>query len=137
MTPERISKPNTESSHQQALFCWAALNQNIYPQLRYMFAIPNGGQRDKITAGKLKAEGVKSGVLDIFLPYPELDTLNPYCGLFIEMKIDKYRNRKNGGASDDQLEYLQYLNNTGYKAILCYSWFEAKEAIVSYLEGKM
>lgn len=46
------------------------------------FAIPNGGARSKGEAGKLKAEGVKSGVSDIFCAYP----VEGRHGLFLEMK---------------------------------------------------
>ena len=49
-----------------------------------MFAIPNGGVRDKVTAGKLKAEGVTAGAPDIFASaYGK-----PY---FIEVKTGKGR----------------------------------------------
>ena len=33
-----------------------------------IFAIPNGGKRGKITAAKLKLEGVTPGVWDLFVP---------------------------------------------------------------------
>jgi len=35
-----------------------------------IFAIPNGGKRNRIEAAKLKRQGVKPGVPDIFLPAP-------------------------------------------------------------------
>ena len=82
MTPEQIAKSGTEESHQTALFAWAALHANECPQLRLLLAIPNGGLRNKVTAGKLKAQGVKAGVPDIFLPVAR----GRYHGLWIEMK---------------------------------------------------
>ena len=34
-----------------------------YPKLKgQLFAVPNGGRRDTVTGGKLKAEGVTAGV---------------------------------------------------------------------------
>ena len=43
-----------------------------HPQLALIFAIPNGGKRHIGTARKLKAEGVRSGVPDIFLACPRM-----------------------------------------------------------------
>ena len=40
----------------------------FHPKLRWMFAIPNGGYRDVREATRLKKQGVKSGVSDMFLP---------------------------------------------------------------------
>jgi hypothetical protein len=44
----------TEHDHQKVFVAWARRN---YPDL-VLFAIPNGGIRDAITARKLKEEGV-------------------------------------------------------------------------------
>ena len=59
MNPSQIAKSGTEHAIQSAFFAWCALNQTKYPMLKWFHAIPNGGLRDKVTAGKLKAEGVK------------------------------------------------------------------------------
>ena len=58
----------SEHEEQVALFEWAEWNKRQYPELELMFAIPNGGQRHVVVAKKLKDEGVKAGVPDIFLP---------------------------------------------------------------------
>ena len=73
----------SEHDEQSAIFEWAALMQGAYPELGLLFAIPNGGKRDKATAGKLKAEGVKAGVPDMCLPVSN----GKYHGLFIELKV--------------------------------------------------
>ena len=93
-----------------------------------MFAIPNGGKRDKITASKLKAEGVKPGVPDIFLPVSSGDC----CGLFIEMKDPARRNHRNGGLSDLQLIYFERLARAGYKCVSAYTWRDAADHIKRY-----
>lgn len=42
-----------ESGHQEALFSWAAYRTGLMPELQYMYHVPNGGKRDKATAGLL------------------------------------------------------------------------------------
>lgn len=119
MTPEQIGKGKSEHAQQAALFCWAAQ----YPELKWMFAIPNGGTRDRITAGKLKAEGVKAGVADIFLPVGRCDCY----GLWIEMKNDK------GKPSDKQIDFRKAMIGNHYGHVVCYSWQEASNIIIDYM----
>ena len=142
ITPEQLAG-DSEHSHQVAFFSWAALNVGKYPALAYMFAIPNGGLRDVRVATNLKAEGVKSGVCDIFLPWPKGQAFVGICpddyyhGLFIEMKIEKYSNHKNGGCSDAQIDFIEWVTSAGYYCKVCYNWEEAKDVVVNYLEGKL
>lgn len=115
----------SEHGEQVALFDWAAHQANLgHEPLRWMFAIPNGGLRHKATAAKLKAEGVKAGVPDIFLPWPA----KGYCGLFIELKSGRNK------ATPDQLNYLKWLTAAGYKALVANGFDEAKEILCGYLE---
>lgn len=125
-TPEQLASAGTEAAHQTALFCWAVLpeQQEKYPELKLMFHIPNGGTRNKAEAGRLKAQGVKPGVPDIFLPVPK----GQYAGLFIEMKIGKNK------TSYKQNEYLDQLTLQYYRCEIAYSWIDAKESIVLYLQ---
>ena len=71
----------------------------------------------------LKKEGVKAGILDVFLPYPA----QGYHGLMIEFKYGKNK------LTDNQREYADYLVKNGYKVVIAYSWLEAKDAIKIYL----
>lgn len=107
------------------------------PALRWLAAIPNGGQRDKATAGRLKAEGVKAGVPDILLPVPVPISggARMLHGFWIELKREIYRNRKDGGRSEEQLDWADYLRDAGYAYSLCFGWEEARDAIRLYLEG--
>ena len=135
MTPEQIAKANSEHAHQAALFCWAADNVDRYPELRWMHAIPNGGLRSKAQAGKLKAEGVKSGVPDVFLPVAR----GYFHGLYIEMKkpaLKPVRGGK-GGVSDEQTDFIQFARANGYAAAVCYDWNHAKNLICMYLDGTL
>ena len=55
----------TEDQLQSQFFIWA---HNTYPQIRgLLFAVPNGGFRNKIEAMKLKATGTVAGIPDILL----------------------------------------------------------------------
>ena len=128
ITPEQMAKSGTEHGHQTALFIWAAQNFDKYPQLRYMFAIPNGGQRHAAVAGKLKAEGVKAGVPDIFLAVPIRKGEYHQCGLFIELKIGR------NTATEEQKQWLKMLNQSNYTAIVCHGWEQARDIILEYLK---
>jgi hypothetical protein len=85
-----------------------------------------------------KAEGVKAGVFDIFLPVPkEAYGIEPcgymqldYCGLYIELK------RKDGGkASTEQLDFQNDMHQAGYKAEICHGWEAARDCILEYLNA--
>lgn len=80
-----------------------------------IFAIPNGGSRNKIEAINLKRQGVKPGVPDLCIPVPR----RCYHGLYIEMK---YGNNK---ASDQQEEWIDLLTANGYLAKVCWGAGEA------------
>ena len=129
MTPEQIAKSNSEHAHQCALFAWAALNREKYPMLEYMFAIKNAEKAGKVAGAMAKAEGVKAGVLDIFLPYPNGD----YHGLFIEMKRPKTEKQEAGKLSKEQIQFMKYAESVGYARAVCHSWQDAACIIQSYL----
>ena len=139
VTPEQLAKSGSEDGHQAAVFCWAASMLAQYPQLEWMHAIPNGGSRNIAEATKLVATGTRSGVWDIFLPVVRFnDTFDSkYAGCYIEMKAPTARNKKNGGLSDDQIKFGEYAEKAGYYCKVCYSWIEAKDALIAYLEGKV
>ena len=124
-TPGRLAKSGTEHGEQQALFCWASIAKAWHPCLEFMFAIPNGGFRLPAEAARFKAEGVKRGVPDICLPAPR----GPYAGLFIEMKRAKPRGR----LSPDQKRWIEYLRSNHYCVEIAFSYDEAKDAIIKYL----
>lgn len=128
MTPQelvnKLAANASESSQQSALFAWTALPEirAKYPELKWMFAIPNGGLR--FNPGRFKAEGVKSGVADIFLPVPKLG----WHGLFIEMK-----KLKGGVVSEEQNEFRKFVEIEGYGWTVAHGFEQAKEVIVNYL----
>jgi hypothetical protein len=104
---------------------WSLVHKQFGISEHLLFAIPNGGQRNIIVASKLKAEGVRSGVPDLFLAVPKKD----YHGLFIEMKKPK-----GGRVSGSQKEMIDELNQLNYLSVVCKGWNEAKAAIEQYLK---
>lgn len=123
VTPEDA----TEHDEQSALMQWADDNTDTYPDLRWLFAIPNGGQRHQYVAAKLKAEGVKSGVPDLFLPVAR----GGFYGLWIELK----RADKTNHATTNQLTWIAALLQRGYQCHICYGCNEAIERIKEYLDA--
>lgn len=89
-----------------------------------VFAIPNGGLRSKRTAAMLKAEGVKAGVPDLFIPLPR----GEFAGLFCEMKDVKGRPPRKS-----QMEWLELLNAQGYAAYWAKGAEQAIQLIQSYV----
>lgn len=77
-----------------------------------IYAIPNGGARNIITASKLKAEGVTSGVPDLCIPVMR----KGFGGLYIEMK-----DGKKGRLSDNQKDMIDRLKSNGYCVEVCRS----------------
>ncbi len=125
MTPDQLAASGSEHGAQAALFCWAAMNFKRYPQLKLMFAIPNGEARSIATGARLKAAGVKAGVPDIFLPV--VTARSP--GLYLELK------RRGGTISKVQCWWLYELQQAGYRVEVCYGWQEAVKVIEEYLNG--
>jgi len=120
---------HAESKLQIACVTWFRLQ---YPN-EVLFAIPNGGQRNAITAKILKAEGTLAGVADLFLAKKKHFKLNGHMfvessGLFIEMKIDK------GRQAPSQIEFQKAVEGKGYKYIICRSFDEFKAEIDNYLK---
>lgn len=129
LTPEQLSRPGTEHAIQLAFFAALPLWHGKQPILTWMHAIPNGGERDRAVAGRLKAEGVKSGVWDVFLPAPR----NGKHGLYIEFKKAHRRKQHHGGLSDPQFDFGLAVHYEGYQTAVCYTWLEALHATLQYL----
>ena len=93
-----------------------------------VFAIPNGGSRDRREAARLTAQGVKKGVPDLFIPR----AAGKFHGLFIEMKREK-----GGRLSPNQAEWIALLRREGYAAYACPGFDNARAVIDRYLAGRI
>lgn len=112
----------SEADEQTLIFQWAA----YIPELRWMYAVPNGGKRGAREAANLKRQGTKAGVSDIALPLPK----GKYHGLFLELKVGKNK------PSELQKEFISYVKENGYAAYVCYGHKEALKIINDYLKLK-
>jgi len=151
MTPEQLAKSNSEHGHQVAAMAWCnmaamygfkaaddnrsynlklwALSQygfsDAKPALNWIHAIPNGGLRSNIQGAKLKAEGVKPGIPDLFLPVPRTG----FHGCYIEIK--KPGQRKS--LSEEQKKFKTHAEIYGYSWVVCDHWEQVVETIKFYL----
>jgi hypothetical protein len=82
-------------------------------------------RRNIITGARLKKEGVRRGIPDLFLAVPK----NGYSGLFIEMKTPS------GKLSAEQDARIGELMMKCYECVVCRSFDAAKWEIETYLKS--
>lgn len=117
-----------EDAEQAAVFDWAAYHQELW----WMHAIPNGAflagdsTARAIQMKRLKRQGLKTGVSDIFLPLPR----GGYHGLYIEMK--RRKDQGSSSVSDEQVQFQKAMIEAGYDCRICYGADEAIGAIKEY-----
>lgn len=155
INPEYLSKSGTEHGEQSALFCWAnmarlkgfeiAWDMTAYgipmqidwdnlpaPELEWMYAVPNGGGRTAAQGAQLKAEGVKSGVADIFLPVGRFGHSKTHYGFYIEMKKEM---GVPSDVSESQIQFARFVIRQQYAWAVAFGWQEAARLIQAYLCG--
>jgi len=91
------------------------------------FAIPNGGQRHPGVARKLKAEGVKAGVADLFIMHPNANR----NGLFVEVKTAI------GKQSESQKDFQSKCKLWNYAYVLVRSLDDMIEILDDYKNNKI
>lgn len=101
-TEKPVKRKSHEHDMQKSIFKYI---EKVLPDLRpFIFAIPNGGKRNVIVAKKLKAEGVTSGVWDIFVSIPNLVK----HGLYVEIKVGS------NGLTENQKYFRKNIERLGY-----------------------
>jgi len=103
-----------------------------WPCVTWLHAVPNGGSRHYLEAVRLKREGVKPGIADLFLPAPAFDADGHirYCGLYLEVKTAK------GRLSTPQKAFRDYCEKSHYKYVVVRTRREGFLAVVEYLGGQ-
>lgn len=95
------------------------------PLAGLLYAVPNGGKRDRISAAIMKQEGVLAGVSDLNLDVPS----GKHHGLRIEMKTKKGRQQLT------QQRFQHDVERQGYKYVICRSLEEFVSIIDNYLSN--
>lgn len=116
------AKPRHLESHlQRNCLAWFRLQ---YPRLALvLFAVPNGGARNKREAGIMKAEGVTAGVADMILLKPS----SGFASLCIEFKTDR------GRQQETQKEWQRAAERAGNKYVVVRTFEQFQEEIAGYL----
>ena len=107
----------TEARLQYEVVMWA--QENNY----YCFHCPNGEKRDKITANKLTAMGVKAGVPDLIFVLPNGKVA------WVELKL------KSGILSKPQERFRKTLLQKNHNYVLVQA--DSKEEAVNYLAQEL
>lgn len=122
--PRRASPRALEHAEQRRLIEWVHDDASlVYPDLLQIFAVPNGGARSKKTAGMLKAEGVRAGVLDLYLLVPR----GGYHGFAHELKAPGRTPTR------EQLDEIAALTAAGYDAAWGVGWEHARDRLLRYV----
>ncbi len=87
-----------------------------------IFHIPNGGHRAMSVAKKMKAEGVRPGVPDLYIPAWKI---------WIEMK-----RQKGGKLSDEQMDWYDYLSGIGDVVIIGRGAKDASQKLLQVLRER-
>ena len=118
----------SEDEEQMQVVQWAAMQMGRWPDLQWLYHIPNGGKRRRTEAARFKALGVKAGVPDLCLPVPK----GGYHGLYIEMK------RQEGGKlSKEQRDWIEGLDKNGYCVRRCDGARQAIAVLEAYMRGRL
>ncbi len=98
----------------------------FFPTLpsKLLFAVPNGGSRNKIEAANMKKQGVTSGVADVILLIPK----KGYASLCMEFKTSI------GRQSDEQKEFQKQAESCRSKYVIVRSAMQAIETMKEYLK---
>jgi len=132
VTPTRGRKPRRDVEHEEQVVFFnriRALAAN--DPKRYgvaadrTYAIPNGGGRSRAEAGRLKAEGVRKGVSDVFVSFPA----HGKHGMYIETKAPT------GRVSDEQNKWIYDSQVLRYHAAVCFSADDAVNIWRAYVDG--
>ena len=121
----RTPRAQPEFLEQSALFTWARNTAVLrqYPALKLLSCSLNGVKLTPAQAGKAKASGMLAGEHDVRLPVAR----GRWIGLSIEMKAG------DNGPTADQLTYGQDIEAEGWRVAYCWSWVEARDILIDYL----
>lgn len=121
----RSRRSSPERNMQQALIVWRddLVKLGIAPELRWLHAVPNGGERPGVEAALMVAEGETAGVSDLCLPVAR----HGYHGAYFELKSP------HGTLKPAQREFIEFVRAGGYFAEVYRTVRAVQDALVWYL----
>ena len=116
-----------EGLSEYAIQCKVVIHlKSEYPNALFTIS-PQGMKLPIGVAKKIKAMGYNKGTPDLII----FESRKSYLGLAIELKtVKKYHK------SDEQIKWIDDLNNRNYKAVFCCGFEEAKKVIDEYFATK-
>ena len=134
-------RDNPEQRLQSALVdaAWNGPLGIKHPELRDLYANANwAGVTGPKQGAARKAEGVKAGVPDLFLPLPKVCVAAPdaghvfeyFGGLYLETKVPTSKPRP------EQTEFMARLVARGYAVAVYRTLEEGVDLLVRYMEGR-
>lgn len=120
-----MKSKRSEHSEQVFVFQWADLQMGKWPELEFMFHVPNGMKTTAKIKHMFKQAGLRPGCPDIWLPVPR----RGYNGLVIELKLPGQKPR------DNQVRWLDFLSSQNWFATTCEGGDDAVETLTWYMEG--
>lgn len=123
--PTRARKGEAEGDEQAQLI---KLFRAQFPAVGLLLIhIPNGGSRKNAFEGwRLKEQGVRAGVSDLFLPVAR----GGFFGLWIEFKAAP---PNDAAVSDSQEAWVKEMQGQGYAAHICLGIDAALRVLVDYM----
>lgn len=123
--PTRARKSEAEGEEQAQLI---KLFRAQFPDIGLLLIhVPNGGSRKNAFEGwRLKEQGVRAGVSDLFLPVAR----GGFFGLWIEFKAAP---PNDAAVSDKQEEWVELMQAQGYAAHICLGVAAAMRVLTAYL----
>ena len=122
LNAKKITDLPTEYEEQRRLVAWLREKKIPCQSSGNGFALDTGNNMHYMS--KLKATGLSVG-------YPDLDV---FIGKGISLHIEMKR-QKGGVVSESQEKWVNWFNNNGYKAKVCYGAEDAKKYILQELKN--
>ncbi len=112
---------------QCAVFDWAAVYENRYPALHWLYANPNAGKRSKRQGAAMVREGLRKGVVDVCFPIPR----GGFHGLYAELKIHP------NVLTVEQAAFLRAMSMVGHFTSTWWTFDQAIDELGRYVRGEI
>lgn len=131
MTPKKLAIP-TENQEQRWLVKWLYLHPILS---KYFCKNTNEGKRTVGQGHHLKLMGLRPGVVDLFIYYPNRSRTK--AGLWLEVKRNMYYppSARKSDTWIAQEIFIENVKTVGFGGEFCYGFMDGKEIIERYLQS--